>query len=222
MQEMTQSPLSGFLRMLSRKEALRVRTLKLALRLEGGEFYSRTARWMMKCHYGVTIGDYSYGNCFNVADFPKGVTIGRYVSVGPDVRVFRRNHPADRLSLHPIFYNSALGFVSSDTIGSSLLEIGHDAWIGANAVILPGCTQIGIGAVIGAGAIVTKNIPNFGIAVGNPARVLRTRFSEEICERILMSRWWEHSATECIEHMPHMVVPLNNVLTSHPLLKSVR
>jgi acetyltransferase-like isoleucine patch superfamily enzyme len=54
------------------------------------------------------------------------------------------------------------------------IRIENDVWIGANCVILPGVT-IGEGAVIGAGSIVTKPIPAFSVAVGNPARVIRTR-----------------------------------------------
>lgn len=54
------------------------------------------------------------------------------------------------------------------------ITLGDDVWIGANSVILPGVT-IGRGAVIGAGAVVTKDIPEYAIAVGNPARVIKYR-----------------------------------------------
>ena len=53
------------------------------------------------------------------------------------------------------------------------------------------CTVLGAGAAIGAGAIVTKDVPPFAIAVGNPARVLRKRFSEEIIEGIETLAWWD-------------------------------
>ncbi len=53
-------------------------------------------------------------------------------------------------------------------------HIGDDVWIGANVVILAGVT-IGSGCIIGAGSVVTKSIPDYSIAVGNPARITKTR-----------------------------------------------
>lgn len=211
---------SGLMCRMSSSRRLRPRILNLALRLEGGEFFSATARWILQTHHGVKIGDYSYGECFALGSFPSGVIVGRYVSIGRGVRVFLRNHPSDRLSMHPFFYNFKLGFVPKDTIESSGLIIEHDAWIGSGAFIVPGCSRIGIGAVIGAGAIVTKDVPDFGVAVGNPARVIRHRFDREVCRTILDSRWWERPANECIQHMSQMTVPLVHTLPNHPLLRS--
>lgn len=204
---------------MSAFERFRSVALNSSKRLEGGEYYSATARWIMKHRLGVSIGTYSYGECFVPGAFPSGVTIGRYVSIGPGVRAFLRNHPMERLSLHPFFYNRQLGFVKEDNISSTLLEIGHDAWIGARAMIMPGCSRIGIGAVVGAGAIVTKDVPDFAIAVGNPAKVIRRRFSDSICEDILRSRWWENSVDVCVKHMPAMTTPLGETTGSHPLLQ---
>ena len=58
------------------------------------------------------------------------------------------------------------------------LEIGHDVWMGQQAIILPGCKKIGNGAIIGGGSIVTHDVPPYAIVVGNPARVIRYRFDE--------------------------------------------
>jgi len=70
------------------------------------------------------------------------------------------------------------------------VTLGHNCWIGDNVTILRKA-DIGIGAVIGAGSVVTKPIPDFAIAVGNPARVLRYRFPEEVIAFLLECRWWE-------------------------------
>ena len=218
MTEMNQSIIAGLLQRLSNVGKLRNKALNLSVRMEGGECYSLTARWILKKHFGVTIGDYSYGDCFAPGSFPPGVTIGRYASIGPGVRAFLRNHPFDRLSMHPIFYNKRLGYLKEDTIDASTLEVGHDAWVGAGTLILRGCTRIGIGAVIGAGSVVTKDVPDFAIAVGNPARVIRMRFPEEQCQRIRDSRWWELSAKETAQYMPQMIAPLSENYPAHPLL----
>ena len=62
-------------------------------------------------------------------------------------------------------------------------------WIGRSAIVLPG-VEIGNGAVVGAGAIVTKSVPPYAIVAGNPARIVRYRFSEDIVRRLGASQWW--------------------------------
>nr|WP_246566018.1 CatB-related O-acetyltransferase [Tissierella simiarum] len=73
-----------------------------------------------------------------------------------------------------------------------LCIIGNDVWIGSNAVILRG-VKVGNGAVIGAGAIVTKDVEPYSIVVGNPARVIKKRFSEQIIESLEKIQWWNWS-----------------------------
>lgn len=70
--------------------------------------------------------------------------------------------------------------------------IGSDVWIGQNATIMPGVT-IGDGAIIAANATVTKDVPAYHIAGGNPARILRPRFSDELTRLLLELKWWDWS-----------------------------
>lgn len=191
-----------------------------ALRLEGGQFYTGTVRSILHVYHDVRVGAYSYGQCMIPGAFPAGVYIGRYVSVGPAVQVYLRNHPLDRLSLHPFFYNPHLGWVTDDTIPMGTLKIEHDAWIGASAIVTPGCTRIGLGAVVGAGAIVTRDVPNFSVVAGNPARHVKFRFSEEVRAVIEASKWWELGPQECAVHLGHMIAPLPHYVTQHPLLRA--
>ena len=69
------------------------------------------------------------------------------------------------------------------------IEIGNDVFIGANVTILDGIT-IGSGAVIGAGAVVSKNIPPYTIAIGNPIKILKYRFTEQQINDLLLIQWW--------------------------------
>lgn len=160
--------------------------------LEGGELLSVTQRIILDKYHGVEVGAYSYGYCMKPRKFPRGVTVGRYVSIAADVQIFLRNHPYQRLSTHPFFYNANLNYVKEDTINTSTLIIGHDVWVGYGVIITPGCSNIGNGAVIAAGSIVTKDVDEFSIVAGTPAKLIKKRFSESSCLAIKKSKWWEY------------------------------
>lgn len=135
MTELRRSQLAPLLLGAYRHRVLRKLSLFLIRHLEGGEFYSSTLRKILEHYHGVSVGAYSYGECMIPGVFPAGVTVGRYVSIASGVRVFLRNHPLDRLSMHPFFYNSRLGAVASDAVSSSSLNIGHDAWLGSGQLL---------------------------------------------------------------------------------------
>lgn len=79
------------------------------------------------------------------------------------------------------------------------IVIGADVWIGYGALVLSGVT-IGDGAVVGAGAVVTKDVRPYAIVVGNPAREVRRRFTDEQVEGLLRVRWWEWPDEAIREH----------------------
>lgn len=174
--------------------------VRLLGRLEGGEMCSATLRHLMQQCHDMDIGAHSYG-CFDPVRFPRGTRVGRYVSVGPGVEVYRRNHPLDRLSLHPYFYNPRCGAAATADVATAALEIGADAWLGARALILPGCRRIGRGAVVAAGAVVTRDVPDYALVAGNPARVLRYRFTEEAIDAAECSRWWLDSPGAAMQRL---------------------
>ena len=73
------------------------------------------------------------------------------------------------------YSNPDLPIGSEGCLSSPPLEICEDVWIGARAIVLPGCKRIGAHSIIGAGAVVTKDVPDYAIVGGNPARILRMR-----------------------------------------------
>lgn len=93
------------------------------------------------------------------------ITIGSDVMMGPEVMIFTNNHHFSRTDI-PI---NQQGFTNAEPV---IIE--DDVWIGARVIILAGVT-IGRGAVIGAGAVIAKDIPDWAVAAGNPARVVRYR-----------------------------------------------
>ncbi|MBQ0045451.1 MAG: CatB-related O-acetyltransferase [Mycoplasma sp.] len=150
----------------------------------------------------IIVGDYSY---YADKDFEKQVThcypwykekliIGKFCAIakGAQFMMNGANHLVDGASSYPfhIFKNwehiswpeQKLN-IKGDTV------IGNDVWIGQDARILPG-VKIGDGAIIGAFAVVAKDIPPYSIAVGNPARVVKKRFSDKLIKHLLKIKWW--------------------------------
>ncbi len=162
----------------------------LACKFEGGEYNSTTIRRIFKTYYAVDIGLYTHGGCFIPGQFDRETSIGRYSSVARGVKTMNINHPLEFKSTHAFFFNAALGKCPKDCCSYTPLTIGHDVWIGFNALILPHTRHIGNGAVIAAGAVVNKDVPPYAIVVGNPARVVRFRFSEKVITELEASQWW--------------------------------
>lgn len=176
----------------------RIRRLIILLlnKLEKGELYSQTLREIFNHYHNVEIGMYTHGGCFYPGQFDRYTTIGRYCSIAGGARVMNRNHPMEFKSTHSFFFDPTLKYCDKDQIKYIPLKIGNDVWIGSNAIIMPHVTNIGDGAVIGAGAVVNKNVPPYAVVVGNPARVVRYRFSQKTIDELLSSLWWEKSIEE--------------------------
>lgn len=186
---------------------------KLIRRWDGGEMRSQTLRELLEKYHAVTIGRYSYGPILQGGNLPRGTVFGRWCSVGKELIVRRRNHPIERLTQHPYFYNARLGCVPEDTIQKdedNPLVVGHDVWIGDRVTILSECRQIGNGAVLAAGAIVTKDVPPYAIVGGVPAKVLKYRFDAEIQAKIEMSGWWDLELDQIDLIRPHLLSPVNH------------
>jgi len=173
----------------SRRRAFRSLALKLATNREGGEFCSSTLREIFRRYHGVDVGMYTHGGCFTPYAFGRNTTIGRFCSIARSAFAATANHPMERKSTHGYFHNSKLGLVS-EPLHYSDLSIGNDVWLGHNSIISPAVATIGDGAVVGAGAVVFKDVPPFAVVVGNPARVVRYRFSAETIADLLEEQWW--------------------------------
>ena len=111
----------------------------------------------------ISIGDNSG---IGVNAWISGYTrIGANVMMGPDVVILATNHNFERTDVP---------MIQQGHKPAAAICIGDDVWIGARVIILPGVT-VGSGAIIGAGAVVTKDVPQWAITAGNPARVIRFR-----------------------------------------------
>ena len=145
---------------------------------------------------GVAIGDFTFLNN-DVVLGTNAKSIGKFCSISHGAKIGLGPHPHSSVSTSPVFYSHKRGFVSTSTY-SHLEEGGYtvienDVLIGANALVMAGI-KIGNGAIIGSGSVVTKDIPPYAIAVGNPAKVIRYRFTDDIIEDLEKSRWWDLEA----------------------------
>jgi len=195
----SQSKLAFLFTALARCSALRSYAIHAVCRLEGGQMWSKTYRELMRKHYRVEIGIHSYGPCLFPGNLPARTRVGNYCSIADDVQFLRRNHPVERISQHPFFFNALVGLLGEDTIAAiddNPVVIGNDVWIGSNVMITPGCRSIGDGAVVAAGAVVTGDVPPFAIVGGVPAKLIRWRFTVELQREWMNSAWWEKSVDE--------------------------
>lgn len=133
----------------------------------------------------VKVGKYSYGE-LNIRSWGvenEGLEIGNYVSIAPEVIfLLGGNHYTKTITTYPfkvMYFNETI----PEALSKGKIVVEDDVWIGMNTLILSG-VRIGKGAIIGAGSVVSKDIPPYAIAVGNPCKVIKYRFSEVIREKV--------------------------------------
>ena len=109
----------------------------------------------------------SYFALNNIYTYPENNNrMHNHILMGEDVLFQGGGHAFD---------NSDIRIDEGGNLPDTPLEIMDDVWIGARAIILPGCKRIGVHSIIGAGAVVTKDIPDYAIVGGNPAKIIRMR-----------------------------------------------
>jgi virginiamycin A acetyltransferase len=152
----------------------------------------------------ISIGDYTAisGPNTDMYSHINKIKIGKFCSIARNVSFQEYFHYSDRLSTSMI--NSVL--FDKDTIDDVYskgdIVVGHDVWIGTHCVILSGVT-IGNGAIIGANSVVTEDIPDYAIAVGSPARVIRKRFNQDVIDKLNEIQWWDWSEEKLHKHRHH-------------------
>lgn len=124
--------------------------------------FSRRHREYRQKLIPIRLGKGVYVNCNTTFIDTCPITIGARTMMGPNCSFYSGGHPLD-----PFLRNGIKGPEDGAPI-----VVGEDCWLGGNVIVLPGKT-IGRGCTIGAGSVVTKDIPDFHLAVGNPARIIR-------------------------------------------------
>ncbi|MBS7564006.1 Vat family streptogramin A O-acetyltransferase [Mucilaginibacter sp. Bleaf8] len=169
----------------------------------------------------IQVGDYTYYDDFDdPANFERNVLyhfdfigdkliIGKFCAIASGVKFIMNgaNHEIKPISTFPfaIFGNGWEKINEGADVNAKYPNkgdtvIGNDVWIGHDATIMPG-VKIGNGAVIAAKSVVTKDVPDYAIVGGNPAQLIRKRFSDSDIEQLLAIAWWDWSAGQITEHL---------------------
>lgn len=170
-------------------------------------------------HPRFEVGDYTYASDFHPPENPSEwamrlapflypisqdrLVIGKFGQFAHGVRFITNsaNHRMDGFSTFPFAIHQPDRFMAypgtlprgRDTV------IGHDVWIGMNAIIMPG-TTIGNGVIVGAGAVVSGKVPDYAIVAGNRAEVVRMRFDDATIAALLDIAWWDWPIERILEH----------------------
>lgn len=167
----------------------------------------------------IIVGDYTY------YDDPKGparfetenvlyhfpfvgdkLIIGKFCALARDVKFVMNgaNHKLDGFSTYPFFifgHGWEYSAPAEDEFpykGDTILE--NDVWLGMEALVMPG-VKISNGAIVASRAVVTRDVPAYTIVAGNPARVVKQRFTDEVIAELQQIQWWDWSADKISRHL---------------------
>lgn len=162
----------------------------------------------------IEVGEYTY---FDGQNFQKHVThhydfigdkliIGKFCQIGRGVEFIMNgaNHQMNSISTYPFYIFNGWKQVATkkeDLPYKGDTVIGNDVWIGQNVTFLPG-VQVGDGCIIGANAVVASDIPPYSVVVGNPAKVIKKRFDDEMIELLEELEWWNKTPNQIQKIIP--------------------
>ena len=174
----------------------------------------------------VEVGEYTYYEddenptefdrknvLYNRPEFGDKLIIGKFCAIGANTKFIMgaANHSVSTVSTYPFsLFGGKWAKAARSTYdltphkGNTI--IGNDVWIGRRSVIMPG-VKIGDGAIIAARSVVAKDVPAYTVAGGNPVRVLKQRFPEDLVQLLLAWRWWDLPPAELAEAVPLLCDP---------------
>lgn len=157
------------------------------------------------------IGKFTYGHqsspLIEWASKDSTLEIGSFCSIARGVNIYLGgNHHIEWITTSPLnqLYRAHKNINEATTNGSVI--IGNDVWIGADSTILSGVT-IGDGAVVGTKSVVSRSVPPYSVVVGNPAKVVKKRFSDEQITKLLEIKWWNWDDEKIKENMLLLLNP---------------
>jgi virginiamycin A acetyltransferase len=170
----------------------------------------------------ITIGDYTYyDDPEDSENFERNVLyhfpfigdrliIGKFCALARGIKFIMNgaNHKLDGFSTYP-FYIFGNGWETATPEPGDLpykgnTVIGNDVWVGYEAVMMPG-VKVGDGAIVAAKSVVVGDVPPYAIVGGNPARLIRQRFGDEVVEGLLAIAWWDWNIGKITRNLDKIV-----------------
>lgn len=153
----------------------------------------------------VSVGRFTYGQP-RLQLWAEGerIRIGSFCSIAEDVTIFGGGeHKLDWVTTYPlrIALGDPLGGADGHPATKGPTCIGHDVWLGHGAMVLSGVT-IGDGAVVGAGSVVSRDVGPYEVVAGNPARLVRSRFSPAQVRALRAVAWWRWPVAKIRDELP--------------------
>ena len=196
---MFSNPLLTYLRWISYKIYYQLKYWGDHVRISYGTIIRNSTFWRYNWigNYNIIlqcqIGDHTFIKGFSSL---LNCKVGKYCSIASNVKISPGSHPTSTfVSTHPSTYSSppfhAIKYTTKDLFKyNKKVEIGNDVWIGANVLIVGGIT-IGDGAIIAANAVVTKNVGDYEIVGGVPAKFIKKRFTDNEIKSLKEIKWWD-------------------------------
>jgi virginiamycin A acetyltransferase len=137
---------------------------------------------------------------------PERLVIGRFCALAEGVRFVMNgaNHRMDGPSTFPFPIMGGAWADHADLItglpGRGDTVVGHDVWLGYRCLVMPG-VRIGNGAIVASGSVVVDDVPDYAVVGGNPARLIRRRFSDSDTARLLDLAWWDWPVDHLTRHL---------------------
>lgn len=151
-------------------------------------------------HVTLSLGQKSY-ICGADAEGNGAVSIGKFCGIASDIKFrvgLNNGHNYNRVASYEVAeFEWAIPAEFRTPQGQCRIDIGNDVWMGRGCRL--NCTNqnkplvIGDGAVIASDSVVVKNVPPYAIVGGNPAKIIKFRFSEDVIESLLRIKWWDWS-----------------------------